>query len=117
LIPTIDSEGDCSATNLDAPNQRELVASAAKPTPENWQELIPEQSILRISKGAGYPFANYSYRCHVYKSNTITAESCCGISRVAGYYSVAVLAVKKRLSSCITLCHYTTPSSIYALPG
>ncbi|SEB02049.1 prolyl oligopeptidase family serine peptidase [Alkalimonas amylolytica] len=47
-------------TNRDAPNRRVVVANAAKPQPEHWQELIPQtEHVLRASTGAGYIFANY----------------------------------------------------------
>lgn len=47
-------------TNRDAPNRRVVVAKAAKPQPEYWQELIPQtEHVLRASTGAGFIFANY----------------------------------------------------------
>ncbi|MCC5851234.1 MAG: S9 family peptidase [Alkalimonas sp.] len=56
------SEGDTLflVTNRDAPNRRVVVANAAKPQPEHWQDLIPEtEHVLRASTGAGFLFANY----------------------------------------------------------
>ena len=56
------SEGDqlFLVTNRDAPNRRVVVANAAQPQPEYWQELIPQtEHVLRASTGAGYIFANY----------------------------------------------------------
>ena len=47
-------------TNMDAPNRRVVMANAANPQPEHWQEIIPEtEHVLRASTGAGFVFANY----------------------------------------------------------
>lgn len=47
-------------TNMDAPNRRVVMANAANPQPEHWQEVIPEtEHVLRASTGAGFVFANY----------------------------------------------------------
>ncbi|MFS4468978.1 prolyl oligopeptidase family serine peptidase [Maribacter sp. 2210JD10-5] len=47
-------------TNMDAPNQKVVTVDAANPTPENWQDLIPEtENVLTIGTGGGYFFAEY----------------------------------------------------------
>ncbi|MCZ8023571.1 MAG: prolyl oligopeptidase family serine peptidase [Cyclobacteriaceae bacterium] len=47
-------------TNLNAPNNRIVVTDFAKPTPENWKDLIAEtESVLNASTGGGKIFANY----------------------------------------------------------
>ena len=47
-------------TNLNAPNQKIITVDAAKPTPENWVEFIPEtKNVLSPSTGGGYIFAEY----------------------------------------------------------
>ncbi len=47
-------------TNLDAPNKRIVTVDAAKPTPDNWKDLIPEtENVLNASTGGGYIFARY----------------------------------------------------------
>ncbi|WP_159949856.1 prolyl oligopeptidase family serine peptidase [Polaribacter septentrionalilitoris] len=47
-------------TNLNAPNQKVVTVDAANPTPENWQDFIPEtENVLSPSTGAGYFFAEY----------------------------------------------------------
>ncbi|WP_394227998.1 prolyl oligopeptidase family serine peptidase [Pseudoalteromonas spongiae] len=47
-------------TNLDAPNKRIVTVDAAKPTPANWKDLIPEtENVLNVSTGGGYIFARY----------------------------------------------------------
>ncbi|MEM8969455.1 MAG: prolyl oligopeptidase family serine peptidase, partial [Bacteroidota bacterium] len=48
-------------TNLDAPNQRLVKVDASKPTPENWEDVLPEKDyVLRgVSFAGGKLFANY----------------------------------------------------------
>ena len=47
-------------TNLDAPNRKIVVADVAKPTPENWRDLLPENEMpLSASTAGGYIFASY----------------------------------------------------------
>ena len=47
-------------TNLDAPNQKVVTVDASNPTPENWNDFIPEtENVLSPSTGAGYFFASY----------------------------------------------------------
>lgn len=47
-------------TNLNAPNNRLVEVDFAKPTPDNWKDLIPEtKSVLSTSTGGGKIFADY----------------------------------------------------------
>ena len=47
-------------TNLNAPNKRVVKVNANNPTPENWEDVIPEsKNVLNSSVGSGYIFANY----------------------------------------------------------
>lgn len=47
-------------TNLNAPNNRVVEVDFAKPTPENWKDIIPEtENALSTSQGGGSLFANY----------------------------------------------------------
>ncbi|HCW06281.1 MAG TPA: S9 family peptidase [Cytophagales bacterium] len=58
----IANEGDrlIIETNLNAPNNRIVETSLAKPTPENWKDIIPEsENVLNSSTGGGKIFANY----------------------------------------------------------
>lgn len=58
----IDNDGSklYLVTNLNAPNMRVVTVDAADPSPENWQDLIPEtDNVLSISKGGDYFFAKY----------------------------------------------------------
>ncbi|NHH88701.1 prolyl oligopeptidase family serine peptidase [Pseudoalteromonas sp. MB47] len=58
----IDNDGSklYLVTNLNAPNMRVVTVDATDPSPENWQDLIPEtDNVLSISKGGDYFFAKY----------------------------------------------------------
>ncbi|MDD7915467.1 prolyl oligopeptidase family serine peptidase [Polaribacter ponticola] len=47
-------------TNLNAPNKKVVTVDAKNPTPENWQDFIPEtENVLSLSSGSSYFFANY----------------------------------------------------------
>ncbi len=47
-------------TNLDAPNKRVVSVDASNPTPENWEDFIPEtENVLSPSTGGGDFFAEY----------------------------------------------------------
>ncbi|WP_078084927.1 prolyl oligopeptidase family serine peptidase [Microbulbifer mangrovi] len=47
-------------TNRDAPNKKVVTVDAANPTPDNWQDFIPEtENVLTASTGGGYFFAEY----------------------------------------------------------
>lgn len=47
-------------TNLDAPNKRVVSVDASNPTPENWEDFIPEtENVLSASTAGGDFFAEY----------------------------------------------------------
>ncbi|WP_042146161.1 MULTISPECIES: prolyl oligopeptidase family protein [unclassified Pseudoalteromonas] len=47
-------------TNLNAPNKKVVTVDAADPSPEYWEDLIPEtKNVLSVSTGGGYIFAKY----------------------------------------------------------
>ena len=47
-------------TNLNAPNKKIVTVDAADPSPEYWEDLIPEtKNVLSVSTGGGYIFAKY----------------------------------------------------------
>lgn len=58
----IANEGDrlIIETNLNAPNSRVVDVNLAKPTPENWKNIIPEsENVLNTSTGGNKIFAHY----------------------------------------------------------
>ncbi len=47
-------------TNRDAPNKKIVTVDAAEPSPENWNDFIPEtENVLTPSTGGGYFFTEY----------------------------------------------------------
>ncbi|WP_350289618.1 prolyl oligopeptidase family serine peptidase [uncultured Croceitalea sp.] len=47
-------------TNMDAPNKKIVVTDASNPTPDNWQDFIPEtENVLTAGSGGGYFFTEY----------------------------------------------------------
>ena len=47
-------------TNMDAPNKKIVTVDAANPSPENWEDFIPEtENVLSPSTGGGYFFTEY----------------------------------------------------------
>lgn len=47
-------------TDRDAPNKKIVVTDAANPSPDNWQDLIPEtDNVLTAGTGGGYFFTEY----------------------------------------------------------
>ena len=47
-------------TNLNAPNKKVVTVDAKDPSPENWNDFIPEtENVLSFNSGAGYFFAEY----------------------------------------------------------
>ncbi len=47
-------------TNRNAPNKKIITVDAAKPTPENWTDFIPEtENVLSPGTGGGYFFTEY----------------------------------------------------------
>ncbi len=47
-------------TNLNAPNKKIISVDASNPTPDNWQDFIPEtEHVLSPATGSGYFFAEY----------------------------------------------------------
>ncbi len=115
----LDNDGDklFLVTNLNAPNRKVVVTSAAKPTPDNWQELIPEtENVLRISKGAGYLFANYmvdaiaKVKQYDYSGKHIRDIELPGVGSAGGFSGK-----KDAETLYYSFANYTTPSSIYSL--
>lgn len=61
-VNIVDTEGDnlFIFTDKDAPNMRLVKTTIQNPSPETWQDVIPEtENVLGISGGGGYFFATY----------------------------------------------------------
>ncbi|WP_333606573.1 prolyl oligopeptidase family serine peptidase [Arsukibacterium sp.] len=113
----LDSDADklFFVTNRNAPNRKVVLANAAKPQPEHWQDLIPEtEHVLRASKGAGYLFANYivdavaKVQQYDYQGQRVRDISLPGVGSAGGFSGK-----KEATELYFSFANYTTPSSIY----
>ncbi|MAO68929.1 MULTISPECIES: prolyl oligopeptidase family serine peptidase [Idiomarina] len=102
-------------TNLDAPNQRVVTVDASNPTPENWENFIPEtENVLSVSTGAGYIFAEYmvdavaQVKQYAYNGDMVREVQLPGVGSIGGFSG------KKEADELYyTFTNYSTPSTIY----
>lgn len=102
-------------TNLDAPNQRVVTVDASNPTPENWENFIPEtENVLSVSTGAGYIFAEYmvdavaQVKQYAYNGDMVREVQLPGVGSIGGFSG------KKEVDELYyTFTNYSTPSTIY----
>ncbi|MFV1467313.1 prolyl oligopeptidase family serine peptidase [Idiomarina sp. HB] len=102
-------------TNLDAPNQRVVTVDASNPTPENWENFIPEtENVLSVSIGAGYIFAEYmvdavaQVKQYAYNGDMVREVQLPGVGSIGGFSG------KKEVDELYyTFTNYSTPSTIY----
>ena len=102
-------------TNLDAPNQRVVTVDASNPTPENWQDFIPEtENVLSVSTGAGYIFAEYmvdavaQVKQYGYNGDMVREVQLPGVGSIGGFSGK-----KEQEDLYYTFTNYSTPSTIY----
>ena len=102
-------------TNLDAPNQRVVTVDASNPTPENWQDFIPEtEKVLSVSTGAGYIFAEYmvdavaQVKQYAYNGDMVREVNLPGVGSIGGFSGK-----KEAEELYYTFTNYSTPSTIY----
>ena len=102
-------------TDLDAPNKRVVHVNANKPTPEHWEDFIPEtEHVLSPYTAGGYFFANYivdavSQVKQFDKEGKLVREvDLPGIGSAGGF---GAREEDKELYFSFT--NYTTPGSIY----
>jgi len=104
-------------TNLKAPNKKVVTADAANPTPENWQDFIPETTnVLSLSSGAGYFFAEYMVDAvskvlqYNYDGKLVREVALPGVGSAGGFNGKEDA---KELYFSFT--NYSTPNSSYVL--
>ncbi|MGY5849315.1 prolyl oligopeptidase family serine peptidase [Salegentibacter sp. F14] len=104
-------------TNLDAPNNRIVTVDAAKPSPENWKDLIPEtENVLNPSTGGGYIFAEYmidaisQVKQYDYNGELVREIELPGIGSASGFG-----AKKEEKELYYSFTNYVTPGTIYRL--
>ncbi|MFC0603493.1 prolyl oligopeptidase family serine peptidase [Winogradskyella pulchriflava] len=102
-------------TNLDAPNQRVVTVDASNPTPENWQDFIPEtNNVLSPSTGGGYFFAEYMVDAvskvfqYDYNGKLVREVELPGVGSAGGFGTK-----KEEKELYYSFTNYVTPGSIY----
>ncbi|PVW15210.1 prolyl oligopeptidase family serine peptidase [Marixanthomonas spongiae] len=102
-------------TNLNAPNKKIVTVDAANPTPENWEDFIPEtENVLNPSTGGGYIFTNYMVDAvskvyqYDYDGNKVREIELPGVGSAGGFG-----AKKDEKELFYNFTNYVTPGSIY----
>ena len=103
------------STNLDAPNGKIVTVDASNPSPENWEDFIPEtENVLRPSTGGGYFFTVYmkdavsQVKQYDYDGNLVREVELPGIGSAGGFG-----AKKEEDVLYYSFTNYVTPGSIY----
>lgn len=113
----METQGDTLyvATNLNAPNKRVVMTTSKNPTPENWQDFIPEKDmVLSPSTGSGYFFASYMKDAisvieqYDYKGKKIRDIILPGVGTASG-----MGGKKEEKEIYYSFTNYITPGSIY----
>ncbi|MAB48653.1 MAG: S9 family peptidase [Flavobacteriaceae bacterium] len=102
-------------TNLNAPNQKIVTVDASNPTPENWEDFIPEtENVLSPSTGGGYFFAEYMVDAvskvlqYDYDGKLVREVKLPGVGSASGFG-----AKKEEKELYYSFTNYVTPGSIY----
>lgn len=102
-------------TNLNAPNQKIVTVDASNPTPEHWEDFIPEtENVLSPSTGGGYFFAEYMVDAvskvlqYDYDGKLIREVELPGVGSAGGFG-----AKKEDKELHYSFTNYVTPGSIY----
>ncbi|RUO63161.1 prolyl oligopeptidase family serine peptidase [Pseudidiomarina insulisalsae] len=102
-------------TDLEAPNKRVVTVDAANPTPENWENFIPEtEHVLSIATGAGYLFAEYMVDAiskveqYAYDGTKVRNVELPGVGSVSSFGGK-----EEAEEIYYTFTNYNTPGTIY----
>jgi prolyl oligopeptidase len=102
-------------TNLGAPNQKIVTVDASNPSPEYWEDFIPEtEHVLSPSTAGGYFFANYMVDAvskvlqYDYNGQLVREVTLPGIGSASGFG-----AKKEEKELYYSFTNYVTPTSIY----
>ncbi|MER3375721.1 MAG: prolyl oligopeptidase family serine peptidase [Allomuricauda sp.] len=113
----VDNEGSklFLVTDRNAPNKKVVVVDASNPTPENWQDLIPEtENVLTVGTGGGYLFAEYMVDAiskvlqYDYEGNLVREVELPGVGSAGGFGGK-----KEEKEFYFFFTNYNTPSSLY----
>ena len=113
----VDNEGSklFLVTNRNAPNKKVVVVDASSPSPDNWQDLIPEtENVLTIGTGGGNFFAEYMVDAisrvlqYDYEGNMIREVELPGVGSANGFGGK-----KEEKEFYFSFTNYNTPGSSY----
>jgi prolyl oligopeptidase len=113
----VDNEGSklYLVTNREAPNKKIVVVDASNPTPDNWQDLIPEtENVLTAGTGGGYFFTEYMVDAiskvlqYDYEGNLIREVELPGVGSAGGFGGK-----KEDKEFYFSFTNYNTPGSLY----
>ena len=102
-------------TNMNAPNQKIVTVDAAKPTPDNWVDFIPETgNVLSPNTGGGYFFAEYMVDAiskvfqYDYEGKMVREVKLPGVGSASGFGGK-----KEDKEFYFSFTNYNTPGSSY----
>jgi len=102
-------------TNLDAPNKKIVTVDASDPSPENWEDFIPEtEHVLSPSTGGGYFFTEYmvdaisKVKQYDYDGKLVREVELPGVGSAGGFG-----AKKDKDVLYYSFTNYVTPGTIY----
>lgn len=102
-------------TNLSAPNKKIVVTDATNPTPENWEDFIPEtEHVLTAGTGGGYFFTEYMVDAiskvlqYDYEGNLVREVELPGVGSAGGFGGK-----KEEEEFYFSFTNYNTPGSSY----
>ncbi|MEC8832901.1 MAG: prolyl oligopeptidase family serine peptidase [Bacteroidota bacterium] len=113
----IDNEGSklFLVTNREAPNKKVVVVDASSPSPENWEDLIPEtENVLTAGTGGGYFFTEYMVDAiskvlqYDYDGNLVREVELPGVGSAGGFGGK-----KEDKEFYFSFTNYNTPGSLY----
>ena len=113
----IDNEGSklYLVTDRDAPNKKVVVVDASNPTPDHWEDLIPEtENVLTAGTGGGYFFTEYMVDAiskvlqYDYDGKLVREIKLPGVGSAGGFGGK-----KEDKDFYFSFTNYNTPGSLY----
>ncbi|WP_108422397.1 prolyl oligopeptidase family serine peptidase [Flagellimonas amoyensis] len=102
-------------TDRDAPNRKVVMVDAANPTPDQWEDLIPEtENVLTPGTGGGYFFAEYMVDAiskvmqYDYEGKLVREVKLPGVGSAGGFGGK-----KEDKEFYFSFTNYNTPGSLY----
>jgi len=102
-------------TNRNAPNKKVVTTDTSNPSPENWNDLIPEtKNVLTVGTGGGYFFAEYMVDAiskvlqYDYDGNLVREVELPGVGSANGFGGK-----KEDKEFYFSFTNYNTPGSSY----